>query len=249
MEVMIEAAIQKGLTYLCFTDHMDYNYPGQYKLPFVFDPEPYHRELDRLIPFYKNDITLCRGVELGIQPGAEEQCRRLLEEYSFDFVIASTHLIDGIDPYYPDYWNGRSMEASVRRCLEQILENIRLFPDFDTLGHMDYIMRYCPGGLAGYCYEKFAPEFDAILKELIALGKGIEINTNSYRYGFPCPHPLPEVIRRYFELGGTYITIGSDAHVPEHLAQSFDRTEALLQSLGLEEYSIFQNRRRISLKL
>ena len=40
MEDMIEGAIQKGLTEICFTEHIDYEYPDE-TIVFDFDKKDY----------------------------------------------------------------------------------------------------------------------------------------------------------------------------------------------------------------
>ena len=62
---------------------------------------------------------------------------------------------------------------------------------------------------------------DAILRMIIENGKGIEVNTAGLKYGMSDPNPHHEIIKRYMELGGEIITIGSDGHCPKHMAYEF----------------------------
>ena len=71
----------------------------------------------------------------------------------------------------------------------------------------------------------------------------IVLNTAGYKYGFLQPHPALAILRRYYALGGRLLTIGADAHRPEHIAFAFDRTEAALRSVGFTGYCIFESRR------
>ena len=50
---------------------------------------------------------------------------------------------------------------------------------------------------------------------IIENGKGIEVNTAGLKYGMSDPNPHHEIIKRYMELGGEIITIGSDGHCPK----------------------------------
>ena len=63
------------------------------------------------------------------------------------------------------------------------------------------------------------------------------------KYGLPSPHPKADILRRYRELGGEIITIGSDGHKPEHIAYDFSAAEDFLESLGFRYYTIFQNKK------
>ena len=49
------------------------------------------------------------------------------------------------------------------------------------------------------------------------MGKGIELNTGGFKYGLGHPNPCEDIIKRYKELGGEIITLGSDAHKCESL--------------------------------
>ena len=81
---------------------------------------------------------------------------------------------------------------------------------------------------------------DEILKRLIFMGKGIELNTGGYHYGLGEPNPCVGIIRRYRELGGEIITIGADAHTPDKAAYAFDRAEAVLDRCGFRYYTVFK---------
>ena len=107
---------------------------------------------------------------------------------------------------------------------------------------MDYIVRYGTHGEASYSYAKYADYIDAILKYLIEHGKGLELNTGGWKYGLSFAHPHQDVLKRYKELGGEILTIGSDAHKPEHVAYDFDRVKAYLEACGFKYYTEFRNR-------
>ena len=93
--------------------------------------------------------------------------------------------------------------------------------------------------------EKYAQEIDEILKKVIAMGKGIELNTAGWKYGLAFCHPHPEILCRYKELGGEIITVGSDAHKPEHVAYDFQKAADVLKACGFKYYTEFQDRKPI----
>ena len=103
MEDMVKEAIRLGLTRICFTDHMDYDFPKQYNMPFVFDIEEYTKEVKRLQDIYHHDIKILLGIECGMQAHFGPQYDRLVSETPFDFVICSSHLVDAMDPYNKEY--------------------------------------------------------------------------------------------------------------------------------------------------
>ncbi len=253
MEQMIERAIQLGLKKLCFTDHMDYDYPHKGDICFVFDPQAYVEKISRLKKQYHKQIELLTGIELGLQPQVAEQFTALMNSYEFDFAIGSTHVVDYIDPYFPQFWETRTKEEGIRQYFEAIRDNCRLFQDiFCVCGHLDYIIRYVPardGMKADYHYADYAELLDEVLKTILSCGKGIELNTAGLKYGIGYAHPKFEVLKRYRELGGEIITVGSDAHKPEHLCYDFQVVPELLKRAGFRYYTTFAEGKPVFEKL
>lgn len=247
METMIEKAITLGLTRICFTDHIDYDYPAQYLdggNPFDFDMDSYFNKIHALQSAYKKDIKVLAGVELGVRPYLAPRLNKLVETYPFDFVIASSHLIGDYDPYFPDYWKSiqNNGDIGVRRYFDSILENVEAFTNFDVYGHLDYIVRYIPDKTFSYEPERYQEHIDRLLTAIIRAGRGIEVNTAGLKYGLPFAHPEEYLLKRFFALGGKYITIGSDAHKPEHLAYDFAEEGKVLEDIGITRYAVFEQR-------
>lgn len=239
-EDMIRAAVQKGLQTICITDHhdMDYMEPG-----WEIDFEKYFKVFRKLQEDYRNQIEVLIGIEFGMQAHLGEQIAELARKYPFDYVIGSVHLFDGYDPYYPGYFEGKTDEEGYRRAFEISLENVRNIADFDVLGHIDYIVRYGRNKEQDYSYAKNADYVDEILRILIQNGKGLEVNTGGFKCGLAFTHPHQDILKRYKELGGEIVTIGSDAHAPEHVAYDFYRVGQYLESCGFKYYTEFRQRK------
>lgn len=245
MENMITQAVQLGMTHLCFTEHLDLDYPvrdGE-SLDFSLNTEQYYNEFLSFKRKYKDNLCLLWGVELGLQKHIFPDLHNYVQNHSFDFIIASSHLCNGGDPYYPDFFNSRNEEDIYEEYFSSILENVQSFSDYDVYGHLDYIVRYGPNKDAQYSYEKYRDIFDSILKTIIEKGKGIEVNTGGIKYGLKDLHPTASILKRYKELGGEIITIGSDAHTPENLLHHFSRAKTVLKECGFQYYTIFKERK------
>jgi histidinol-phosphatase (PHP family) len=93
------------------------------------------------------------------------------------------------------------------------------------------------------CLRDTSDIIDEILKKLIEAGKGIEINTAGLRYGMGQTNPHEKILRRYRELGGEIISVGSDSHEPAQLAYAFDLVPRLLQNCGFRYYTEFSQRK------
>lgn len=245
MEEMILQGIEQGLDTMCFTEHHDIDYPDSADGPgdiFLLNTDSYLYDLVRLKEKYEGRIRLLFGVELGLQTEAFRPISVYAKSYEFDFLIGSSHVCHGRDPYYARFYEGRSEEAAYREYFESVLENAKKFSCFDVYGHLDYVVRYGPNMDREYSYEKYKDIIDEILKALIEKEKGLELNTGGLKSGMRDIHPCVEILKRYRELGGEIVTIGSDAHSPEDIASHFDRAAEALQACGFRYYTVFEKR-------
>lgn len=245
---MIYSAQKKGLDGICFTDHLDIDYPNA-PTEFLIDFPAYFKELSQIQTEFSSKLPIHIGLELGLQPHLSKDLPDIITEHPFDFVIGSSHVVHRFDPYYPEYYIGKTEDEAYREYFESILENLALFDCFDVYGHIDYVVRYGPNRNTYYTYEKFSDVIDEILRTLIQKGKGIEINTGGFKYGLGHPNPTEAILRRYRELGGEIITVGADAHKPEHVAFDFEKVPDILKNAGFSYYTVFQGRKPVFYKL
>ncbi|MDE7323743.1 MAG: histidinol-phosphatase HisJ family protein [Lachnospiraceae bacterium] len=244
MEEMIKKAISLGLTHICITEHYDPDYvylPGEEGI-FELNTDSYLYELLRLREKYKDQISVSFGVELGLQPHLKRPLAIYSKTYDFDFIIGSSHICNRKDPYYPAFFEGRSEDDAHREYFESVLECVKSLPCFDVYGHLDYVVRYGPSKNEQYSYAKHSDILDSILRTLIENEKGIELNTGGFCSGLNQPNPSVDIIRRYHELGGEIITVGSDAHTPDQIGSAFDKACEILKACGFRYYCIFQSR-------
>ena len=238
------AAKERGLKEICFTDHIDYDPLGKMgKLD--FDTEAYNLEYDQLeVP----GLTLRRGMEFGMDRNNVAQFKKDLQRRPFDFVLGSIHFVDDLDVYFEDFWRDKTIFQAERRCLEETLVCVELHDDFDVLAHLTYISKTrCHPSPRPVKYGEHREVIDEILKVLARKGKGLEINTSGVDR---CGDYLPpfEMVRRFKELGGQIVTIGSDAHRANRVGQySFEACEQLKDIFG--HVCTFKNRQPVFHKL
>lgn len=252
MEDMVLQGISQGLSLMCFTEHHDLSFPDSPDGPgsaFLLDPDRYQKEFVRLREKYGDRIRLLFGVELGLQPAVRRENELFAQSFDFDFIIGSTHICRGKDPYYPAFYQGKSEEEAYREYFEAVLENVSSFSDFDSCGHLDYAVRYGPNRDTYYSYERYKDILDEILKCLIQKEKALELNTGGLKSGMRDFHPCREVLRRYRSLGGELITIGSDSHDPAHIAREFDLAAQALKECGFKYYAVYEKRKPVLMKI
>lgn len=191
------------------------------------------------------------GIEIGLQPDIKESITNLIKTYPFDFIIGSSHITNKKDMAMDrSFFEGLTRKEAYLQYFREVLENIKLYKDeFDVYGHIDYVVRYGGYESKKIDYNEFREILDEILHELIKKDKGIEINTSGYRYGLLGPHPNIDIIKRYIELGGKIITIGSDAHRTQDLGKDFNKVYDLLEYLKINEIAIFHNRKPEFIKI
>lgn len=245
---MADEAVRKGLKTICFTDHFDKD-DLEWGEEGIFDVDAYFVEMQKLQEEYAGKLNIRIGIELGLRTYLKDYYEELTKKYPFDFVIGSVHNVpykkdaEGnilyTDPAAEKLFTDRTDKEAYRLMMETTLENVRTSNCFQTLGHLDYVVRYGKSREKEYSYTDYADIIDEILKLLIEKEKGLEVNSAGLKYGLPFAHPHPDVLKRYRELGGEIITIGADAHKPEHIAYDFAKAEEILKSCGFKYYTEF----------
>ena len=223
----LREAAKQGLG-LVFTEHLDYDFPSAGTEEFIFDPEAYWTKYEPL----RADGTLSLGVEMGMMASAREKNAAFLRREPFGFLLASIHFLDVKDLYYPETFEGREKGEMYHEYFTVMRDEIYAHPFINTLAHIDYIARNAPFDNPEISYGEFTEDIDAVLRALIETETAIEINTR--RLSVPrAIKELAPVYRRYHELGGRYVTIGSDAHVPEGVGRCYDRARELACAFDL----------------
>ena len=121
---------------------------------------------------------------------------------------------------------------------------------FDSLTHLTYPLRYIVGEQhKEISYEVYKDRVDDILKALIDQNKALELNASGLRQAIGKTMPCPTVIKRFKELGGKYLTIGSDAHRWADIGSGVEEGYQIAQSAGFDHITIFVNREPVLLPL
>lgn len=225
------------------TEHMDLNFPEQGE--FVFDANKYFKEYGK----YRGDKLLL-GVELGMRMDCVEGNEEIQKEFPFDFVIGSLHLLNYDDNYFDifgkDLYEGRSKKEVYNNYLSKMYQCIKAHSFVDALGHIDFISRYSPYEDREIYYKDHGDLIDSILKTLAEREGAIEINTR--RFGDErAIRNLSNLYKKFKELGGEYVTIGSDAHMKGNIGSNFLKGFKLAEECKLKPV-YFKNRKKEYMK-
>ncbi len=266
MENQIRRAIELGLDEMCFTDHVDYGIKKDWSegniewrggdamssgtdemdpLANVNYPE-YFAKIDRMRETFKGRIVIRKGLEFGIQTITVPQYQKLYETWKdqLDFVLLSMHQVNNLEFWTQDFQRGKTQQEYNEEYYREIYEVMKIFKDYSVLAHLDLIVRYDKEGV--YPFEKVKDMIAEILKLAIEDGKGIELNTSSWKYGLKDTQPSRAILKLYKDLGGKIITAGSDAHVTKQLADHLDEGYRILkEEIGFTEICTFDHMKPI----
>lgn len=252
IEELLSCADRQGLSAVCTADHYekDIFYTGGRED--IFDPAVYFNDL---LPVQAGrlpgEARLLLGAELGYLPHLDDHLALFAAAWPFDSIILSLHILEGEDPFInPELYRPGKIDV-YSRYLRQMTRMIQMCPDFDILGHFDYISRYAPYADRKIRYSELPSEFDLFLQTLVDANKALEINTRTtfklLAAGYSGVDSWPDdaIIQRYLELGGQLISLGSDGHQANEAGNMFSEAVSWLKSLGCSQLVHFEKRQAV----
>ena len=229
MEETCRRAVELGAPMVAFTDHADWGDPT---LP--LDSDGYMECVERCRTAFPG-LRILTGVELGDAHRFRSEADALLKTHQFDLVLGSCHRISieqrlvfigaegTLDPAVA--------KDNVRVFFAETLDLVEQTPIFATLTHLDYPKRFWPHHLLAYVEGDFEEEYRAVLRAACDAGIALEINSNlGWLEHGPCPGP--EVVRWWWEVGGSAVSFGSDAHDPTTILAGFDTVAGIAEAAG-----------------
>lgn len=245
VEEMCESACNKGLFALAITDHCE-------APEILLGSESEYGDFNKLIPKsnyetsimqdrYKGKIKILRGIELG-EPMHNAECtKKALCFGDFDIIIASVHnLRNKLDFYYMDF-KKEDTKTILDMYFDELLETAS-FDNFCTLAHLTYPLRYIKRDTGVIpSLSPYRDKIDLIYETLIKKDKALEINVSGLFKGLGETLPAFDEIKRYHDLGGKYITLGSDAHNINYVGRDIEKGIELAFKAGFKSYYIYEN--------
>ena len=191
------------------------------------------------------DIKL--GLELGEGNHDPARAKRVYAMPEYDFILGSLHNLKGEkDFYYLKYESYEQCWELYDRYLDELIDLAHI-NCFDCMAHIGYCLRYMhrQGFDAAVTVDRFGRKIDSLLHTLIENGKGIELNVADLVPGGhddPLLQPVPgvDILRRYRELGGDIITVGSDAHTVKATGTGIREGYELLADIGFKYVAVYK---------
>lgn len=245
---MAQAAAETGLNALAVTDHYDMlNTDGQRVL--TYDWAPGLAQFAEILPLFQDKLNLHLGIELGSAHVSPEHARLVIAGAGegLDIVIGSIHNFreehGGGEYFFADFHKLEACHAALDDYLTSMEELVHLPDCYDVLAHIIYPLRYMHrDGHEIVLLDHYKDRVAEILRAVIATGRSIEVNTCRGN----TVEDWRDILLLYRDLGGTLVTTGSDAHLPEDVGKGLRDACALLQACGFDHLTVY-NRRQAEL--
>lgn len=244
-----EKAISLGLSAVTVTDHMEapeilLGEKSEYG-DMVKQIKKSVKDVESCQDIYKNKLTVLKGMELGEPMHNIQLTKQALSIADFDFILASVHnLKDEQDFYFIDYSQINVNELITRYFIE--LLDTAQNADFDSLAHLTYPFRYICERTdldIQILLQENETVIEKIFKALISREKALEVNTSGLFKKIASTLPDAELLKKFKALGGKYVTIGSDAHQTENIAQGFGVGFEIIKKCGFDHITLYKNRK------
>ena len=238
MAEMCRGALRRGIAEIGFTEHFDLH-PDEPQRDW-FRLEPWARELEQCRAQFDGQLRIRAGVEIGEPHLFPAEAQELLAGYPFDYCLGSLHWVGRQVVFDQEYFR-RPAEEAYRLYFEE-LERMTRLGGFDILSHFDVLVRVGFELYGPYDPRQYADCIRPVLRNLIAQGIALDINTAALRRRAKVLTPGVEILRWYVEMGGERVTFGSDAHRPDHLGAHFDLALEAARAAGLKYLTMFEQR-------
>lgn len=243
-----ERAEFDGIRAIALTDHCEVD---------VYKAERYDKRVQQAFfettkaqSAFRGKVLVLRGIELGQPQYDSKTAEEILATRAYDVVIGSVHNLRGReDFYFMENLNLQQVRALLTEYFDEIL-NLLEWGNFDVLAHLTYPLRYfyAKSGIS-VDLDEYKTQIDEILKRTAETGKALEINTAGLRQTIGKLSPELETVKRFHELGGEFVTYGSDAHYAEDVGKGMGEAYDAMLAAGFTEMTIFQQRTPLKMKI
>ena len=249
LEEIYVSARKKGLKGVAITDHVDM---------WFYDRENSEQqirsgieELKEANKKYGDSFHFFQGVEMAEYCYDPTNAERILQLTEYDVILGSVHSVfyqDWADSYSrldfsEDAAPKEKLVGYMQKYFDKVIEMTEKM-DFDVLSHLTCPFRYMNGKYKrGLSVAAFQKQIDVILDLILQREIALEVNTSGIGGVYGEWMPEPEILKRYYAMGGRKITLGSDAHVPENIANGFHKTQKTLTGIGFRTCCHFEKRK------
>ena len=249
----IEVALARRLSGIGFSSHAPVAFPTDWTMPLRRLPR-YVAEVRELQAHYRRRLEVCLGLELDFVPGLASFQQQHILGQPLDYVIGAVHFVGGEGSAVPWSVDGPAQlfdrglreeyGGDILALVGEYYRRVRAMlhtGHASVVGHLDRILRNNVGeryfGQSAAWYRR---EVEDTLQVVAARQTILGFNTAGWYTPVGLPNPSPWVLPCCRELG-IRVTLGSDAHRPEHLGRGLLRAMQLLRQVGYKEVWRFRS--------
>ena len=245
VEATCLSAIEKGLQVIALVDHKDF---FRQKPSDPLDVAARQADIRACQEKFQDQIEILCSVEIGQPFAAPQESADFLRENDFDFIIGAVHAMpNDVDMYFLDY-DHMDLDRFLQDYFDEVDQMIQ-WGGYDTLAHLDYPLRVMKRETNHPTFAGCMDRVDHVLKTLIRRDIALEINTKGLFGWQKSPGPEDFVLRRYRELGGRLLTVGSDSHQAAKAGRGFEEGMAYAKSMGFDSVTGYRNHKPYEIAL
>ena len=223
-------AKQQGLGGFCLTE------------PVVFSQAATTIKLPRYFVKDDNDLEILTGLEIDFTRETHESIALLTAGLTPDYVINAVHSVDEFSLRDMEYYTARSRSEAYSNYLECVFDSLDAAFEYSVLGHITYVSKYAYYPSPALEWREFPDILDNILMRAVFMGKGLELNESAYA-AEKILMPSLSVLKRYRELGGEILTLGSGAQSCMQIGAYMHQMREAAISCGFKYYTVFKEMR------
>jgi len=209
---------------------------GWLKRSFREDLEPY---VDALLEARSVGLPVRASIEVDYLPGFESEIKAILDPLPFDYILGAVHFLGdwAIDSSPEHGWPEQNVDDVYVRYFETLRSAARSGL-FHILAHPDLVKKF--GHVPSFPLDEY---YDELAKEAASADVAVEINTAGLHKAVGEMYPSKALLERFYDRG-VLLSLGSDAHQPDHVSRDHDEAIALAREVGYTEIVTFDQRRR-----
>lgn len=244
--LMCEGVIKNGGVGVALTDHLDIDTPN-YDVR-AFTTNQYVQTFTAKRAF-EGKLLVLQGIELGQGIYRKELSEKILNDFKYDFVLGSIHNLENMEDFYFLDYSKYDVYELLQRYFEAVLE-LAEWNVTDSIAHLTYPLRYIVAREhINVELSRFDDIIDKILLTIIKNEKALELNVSGLFMDMKDTLPNKSIIKRFKELGGKYVTVGTDSHYYDKVCVGIEEGYDILKECGFDYFTIFEKREPLLIEI
>lgn len=236
-----EHAVKNNLGAVAFVDHCEVDKFFELKYNNMVLHSYFECSKARIA--FEGQLLVLIGIEIAQPLSGINLADKIVSRHNYDFILGSIHTPQGFDVDVKEIEYDKIDVYKFMNNYFTELTELAKWDGCDALAHITCPMRRIQGKYAiDFDYSKISDATDTLLGTMIENNKALEINTSGLRQKIGKTMPEENIIRRYRQLGGKLITIGSDAHTAHDCGKGIIEGMEIARKCGFDKLTFYVDR-------